>query len=350
MSATSISEKKFQTLLEFAPDAMVLSDRTGKIVLVNSQAEKIFQHARAELLGRNIDTLMPERFRVRHAEHRKDYAAAPQVRPMGTATKLFGLRKNGEEFPVEITLSLLETEEGALIISAIRDISERVHAETQLQATLKELKEFKAALDEHAILAITDPRGRITYANDRFCHISKYSRAELLGQDHRLINSGQHPKEFMREMWATIGSGKVWKGEVCNRAKDGSLYWVHATIVPFLGSDGKPLQYVAIRTEITERKRIEREREVLIAELQHALAKVKTLNGLLPICASCKKVRDDSGYWNQIESYISQHSTATFSHGCCPDCAVKLFENAGLPVPDHFQEAARKQHPAAGAE
>jgi PAS domain S-box-containing protein len=151
-----------------------------------------------------------------------------------------------------------------------------------LRATLYERERQQQALDAHAIVSAADASGTIIYANERFCEVSGYRADELLGQTHRIVKSGEHPPEFYREMWLTIVQGNIWQGEVCNRRKDGSLYWVETSIVPFLNNAGRPYQYFSIRTDITHIKEAELRLRLLERAVEASTSSISMVDAVQP--------------------------------------------------------------------
>lgn len=155
----------------------------------------------------------------------------------------------------------------AALLSKLDQIELEAERREELKQSLRQLADVKFALDESSIVAVTDRAGRIQYVNDKFCEISKYSREELMHKDHRIINSGYHDKSFMKQLWNTITSGRVWRGDIKNKAKDGTYYWVHTTIVPFIDQDGRPFQFLAIRNEVTQLKEAEEQMQLMLTQM-----------------------------------------------------------------------------------
>ena len=201
-------------------------------------------------------------------------------------------------------LELLLVWTGALVVTHYRRTLERwaeQYAADQAarELSIRQLEEMQQALDQAAIVAATDQHGTITYVNQKFCEISRYSREELIGQNHRIINSGYHPKAFFHDLWSTIARGRVWRGEIRNRAKDGTLYWVDTTIVPFLDARGRPRQYLAIRSDITQRKAAEAKlaEQSALAQLGRLAAVVahEVRNPLAGVRGTLQVLRERSG-------------------------------------------------------
>jgi len=167
----------------------------------------------------------------------------------------------------------------------------------------KELEFYKFALDKSAMVTITDKEGIILYVNDKFCELSKFSRKELIGQNHRIVNSGFHPIEFFKILWETIMSGKVWKGEVKDKAKDGSFYWLDVTIVPFMDSSGNPFQFLAIRFDITQRVEAIHIKEQFLANMSHEIrTPLNSLTGFLDLISETKLSKEQKEYVNHMHN------------------------------------------------
>jgi two-component system, NtrC family, sensor kinase len=265
-SQVGLEQESTESYLALCAEAMLNPERWDSRLLIVENTSVDRRFATHELV-----TLQKVKF----------YAGVPLITPQGL---ILGILSVIDHVPRSLSL---QQQEGLAALSrqAIaqlelrKNLTERQEARSKdsqskqkLQASYKELADVKWALDRFSMVAITDHKGKINYVNDKFCEISKYSRDELLGQNHRIVNSGYHSADFFKQMWATISSGKNWKGEIKNQAKDGSFYWVETAIVPILNTQGKPYEYVSICQDITERKRSEEQRLSVDTAISNSLA------------------------------------------------------------------------------
>lgn len=255
------SQRKFQRLVEEIGDKFIMFSHSGLegiITYVSGGIDAVFGIERDQAIGHCWMDVVP--WSPQSVERAQAYVQAlTNHEAEFQQFEMEFLSPDGTKHRLRIAQHPIYHAGGDLMAveGLIEDITEQIWIENERQKLIQELSAFKLALDQSAIVAITNTQGIITYVNEHFCHISGYDPEELIGQSHRLINSGTHPPKFFKKLWQTIARGEVWRGEICNRKKNGDLYWVDTAIVPFVDDKGVPFQYLAIRFDITASKNVE---------------------------------------------------------------------------------------------
>ncbi|MBI5858124.1 MAG: PAS domain S-box protein [Sphingobacteriales bacterium] len=312
-----LEKENFKTILSNIGEGLITTDKEGNVLYMNPSAER--------LTGWNWQE-------VKHQQLEKVFNVVNEETKKPVEHIVSRILKDGKAIAFENNTILHARDKHRMVISnngsplvdadgnisgavlVFNDITERKRAE-------KEINDYKFALDQSSVVDVSDSRGFILYGNENFCKITGYSKEEIIGQSHRILNSGYHSKAFIKDLWDTITQGKVWRAEVRNKTKTGKYYWVDTTIVPFLDADGKPFRYIAIRTNITERK--EAEEKIKKNEQQFRLLLDSTAQGIYGVdmdgnCtfvnAACLKML---GYKKE-EELLGQH-IHTLIHHTRPD-------------------------------
>ncbi|MFA6411938.1 MAG: PAS domain S-box protein [Syntrophales bacterium] len=320
--------KQVNLILESVGDGIYGVDLNGAVTFANPSAVRITGYEISDLVGRDQHAML---------HHTKADGSPCSVedcqihRTLGdgkirqVGDELFW-RKDGSFFPVEYVVTpMIENNRSTGAVVVFKDITVRKRAEDELRLSEERYRTILRDIEDgyHEV----DLAGSFTSFNESFRKIMGYCQAELLGMNYKQYAADRENAKKVRDCY----NGVYRTGEPINGfdwdiiRKDGERRTVEVSVSLIRDAEGRPEGFRGIVRDITERRQVENERERLISELQKAFSEVKKLSGLLPICASCKNIRDDKGYWKQIESYISDHSEAEFSHGICPDCAKKLY-------------------------
>ncbi|MFQ5964700.1 MAG: PAS domain S-box protein [Candidatus Scalinduaceae bacterium] len=247
------SEEGYRKLIENAQDAIISIDEKGIVNVWNKLAEDTFGYTKSEIIGQPITTIIPERYRKQHKEGLERFLKTHETRIIGKTVKIYGITKKGVEIPIEMSLSFQkDSEDRYTFMSIIRDITER-------EKRGEEIRKLSRAIEQSPVsVVITDTKGNIEYVNKKFMQTTGYTYEEVIGKNPRVLKSDDKTSEEYRELWDTITSGNEWVGEFHNKKKNGQLYWEYASISPIKNQDGKITHFIAVKEDITERKRTEK--------------------------------------------------------------------------------------------
>lgn len=251
MKSLEESESRFRSVAQTATDAIINIDSKGDIVFWNDSASKIFGYTAEKAVGRSLSKMMPERYRDRHLTGMRRAAETGELKNVGRTIELTGLKKDGIEFPIELSLAKWNVKGEIFFTGIIRDITRRLSAE-------KQVRQLSRAVEQSPVsIVITDIKGDIEYVNPKFEDLTGYSVQEAIGKNPRILKTGKTLPEEYKRLWEAISTGHEWRGEFLNKKKNGDLYWEAASISPIIDADGKITHFVAVKEDITERKEFE---------------------------------------------------------------------------------------------
>ena len=366
-----------RSILDSANLSIISTDVNGIIKSYNEGAETMLGYKAHEVIDKVTPELIHDKEEVIQRAEELSIELGKQINPgfdvfiskaklgISTETEWTYIHKNNSRIPVSLSITSLHDAEGRVIgylgiakdITYEKEIKEELRISYErLEETVNELKQQQFAIDQHNIVSITDVKGTIIYANDSFCKISKCTKEELIGQNHRMVKSGFHNPLIFKEMYHAIANGEVWKGDLCNKAKDGSIYWVSNTIVPYMDAKtNKPFRYVSIRTDITDKKLAELEREKLLEEVTNNNRELKQFSyitshnlraPLTNLLSICNLIKEDSITDPLTKKLIEGFKKSTFDLNDTLNDLISILiikENINLPTAEvDFEQTLQK--------